>query len=323
MRPEQTTAAAVDSTGVSSRQLLIVLAISGAIGFILGSMAEPSYQVCVETAQVLAGVVEYPWLTPACIYHKSLWTVLHQLCAAALQVGVSETTLSIIVGGLCAMVSFQGIALVTLALSRRSWLAILAPGLVALYGGAALSSIYPVLLYGTEHTYGTMGRGCAVVIVGLLGLGRYRAAALLLGALPAIHPSWGAFMWVITALALATMPSMIKPAIRDAWRAFALGAAVAYNVLRMVYGIDIGKPDRRSFRRGVVPRNFELELWHNRSLEQWQELRHTLSITSVLAFANHKLQLPEIARDDNLVLYEIPGPVPLGQPPIPAKQPRQ
>ena len=74
----------------------------------------PDWQVAVETAQVVGGLVPYPPDNVFYIYHTRLWTVLHQLLALGLRAGVSEITLSLIVSGVQGMLTFQALAVVRL-----------------------------------------------------------------------------------------------------------------------------------------------------------------------------------------------------------------
>src|SRR6187455_1873083 len=69
--------------------VLWVLALSGAIGFRVGMVNFPEWQVAVETSQVVAGLVRYPAGNPFLLYHTKLWTLLHQLCAPLLVAGVT------------------------------------------------------------------------------------------------------------------------------------------------------------------------------------------------------------------------------------------
>ena len=71
-----------------------MLIISGLLGFRVGMVGFPEWQVAVETSQVVAGLVRYPAGNPFFIYHTKLWTIVHQLCAPLLWAGVSEIRLS-------------------------------------------------------------------------------------------------------------------------------------------------------------------------------------------------------------------------------------
>jgi len=158
----------------------------------------------VETAQVVAGLVEYPADNPFYIYHAKLWTALHQILAVPLWFGVSESTLSEIVSGLLGMVSFQALSMVVYAFSRGGLYAIGAAFAIFLSRAAEFGGVYPIMLMGTTHTYGIIGLSTLVLVAGLLGTGRYRLGGLLLGAVPAVHPSLGVWLGLIVAICVAT-----------------------------------------------------------------------------------------------------------------------
>ena len=102
----------MSDNGVPDRaSAYMTLALAGLMGYYLGSRGFPEWQVPVETAQVIAGIVRYPANNPFLIYHLKLWTVLHQICAALLAVGVSEIRLSVMLSGVTGMLSFQALAM--------------------------------------------------------------------------------------------------------------------------------------------------------------------------------------------------------------------
>ena len=169
----------------------LVLFSSGIAGFWIGMVAFPEWQVAVETAQVVAGVVRYPSATPAYLYHTSLWTVLHQVLAVPLRMGVSESQLSLVVSGLLGMVSLQALSMFVYALSRDAVLALVAAMVVLIGRLAEFGVVYPVYLMGTPHTYGALGLSLVVLTISLIGAGWYRTGAFLLGVAPSIHPSLG------------------------------------------------------------------------------------------------------------------------------------
>lgn len=195
-----------------------MLVASGIGGFHAGMVTFPDWQVAVETAQVIAGIVRYPVDTPFYLYHLKLWTVLHQIGALLLQAGVSEIALSKIVSGLLGMVSFQAIALIVYALSRDALLAIGSAFLIAFTRSAEYGVNYPIYLMGTPHTYGAIGLSLIALIAGLAGAGWYRAAGFLLGIAPAVHPSLGA--WFVMTMGAATLwhawgdRNEIRPAVK-------------------------------------------------------------------------------------------------------------
>ena len=179
--------------------------LAAASGAALGAL-QPRWQVAVEPAQVLAGVVRYPPDNPFFIYQAHAWTLLHQLCAAALKLGVREAALSVALGTLVPALIGAGLALWFFACRTSE------PGPGAAVVAASLPPLastldlgigvqYPLLVAGNEHTYGMAGLGAAVLPLGLAGHGAFRAAGFTLALAPAVHPSLGA--WTIAAFVAA------------------------------------------------------------------------------------------------------------------------
>ena len=100
-----------------------MLLFSGVLGWHVGAGAFADWQVAVESAQVVARLVQYPSGNPFYVYHTNLWTVLHQILALLLAAGFSERLLSVAVSGLLGMVSFQAVSLIAYALSRDALIA--------------------------------------------------------------------------------------------------------------------------------------------------------------------------------------------------------
>lgn len=202
------------------------LAVTGLLGYYVGSRAFPEWQVPVETAQVIAGIVRYPPDNPFLIYHLKLWTILHQICAVLLAVGVSEIRLSVMLSGATGMLSFQALAMTAFAFSRSIWISLATAIIVFVSGAANFGVRYPIFLLGTSHTYGSVGLSWVVLTAALIGCGRYRAGLLLLGLAPAIHPSLGVWLAIITALAFVSDLQSARTHILPNWRWFAGGALV-------------------------------------------------------------------------------------------------
>jgi hypothetical protein len=202
------------------------LAVSGLLGYFVGSRGFPEWQVPVETAQVLAGIVRYPPDNPFLIYHLKLWTVLHQICAAFLAAGVSEIRLSVWLSGITGMLSFQALAMTTFAFSRSSWISVATTIVVFVSGATNYGVRYPIFLLGTSHTYGSVGLSWAVLTAALIGCGRYRVALFLLGLAPAVHPSLGIWLAIIAALAFASDLPSVRVNVLPNWRWFAGGATL-------------------------------------------------------------------------------------------------
>lgn len=228
-----------------------MLIVSGALGFWLGSTAYAQWQVAVETAQVIARLVVYPPDNPFHIYHAKLWTVLHEITAVALRLGVSEITASKVLSGVLCMISLQALTVLVYALSGDALYALGAMFVVFFSRTAEFGGRYPINLMGTQHTYGAFGLSTIVLTAALLGAGRYRLGGLLLGVAPAIHPSMGIWMFVITAICLATDFKRLSVLLRPALPWFLAGGALTAVSLAVHLAVapEFGPVDRTAAER--------------------------------------------------------------------------
>jgi hypothetical protein len=202
------------------------LLISGLLGFRVGMIGFPDWQVAVETAQVVAGLVRYPEGNPFFIYHTKLWTIVHQISAPLLWAGVPEIRLSLLISGVLGMVTFQALSMFVYALSGDAALGIGAAVLIFVTRAAEYGAVYAVFLLGNENTYGILGLSFCVLAVGLLGAGLYRSGGFLLGVAPAVHPSLGAWMCLVAACAFAWDRAWTRAERRSALKWFLMGAMV-------------------------------------------------------------------------------------------------
>ena len=183
---------------------VVVVGTSSALaGFVVGFAGYGTWQVATESAQVVAGLVEYPRENPFYMYHTKLWTLLHQVGALLLRAGLSEAALSLVFSGLLGAVSFPALALTAYAFARDRLLAVGVPFFVELTRAANFEIAYPIWLLGSTHTYGVIGLSSALLVAALFGNGCYRAGPFALGLLPAVHPSIGAWTWIMIGTAVA------------------------------------------------------------------------------------------------------------------------
>jgi hypothetical protein len=222
-----------------------VLVLSGALGFHVGAGAFADWQVAVETAQVVAGLVDYPAGNPFYVYHTKLWTILHQVLALALLAGLQERTLSILVSGLLGMVSFQALSLIAYAISRDVLIAAGASALIFFSRVAEVGAIYPIWLVGTTHTYGILALAHAALAVGFLGCGWYRTGLFLLGLAPAVHASVGAWVALIAGIAFASDVRRLRRELRPALPAFLAGCGVTLTsfAVQLLFIQDVPRVD--------------------------------------------------------------------------------
>ncbi len=214
-----------------------VLFLSGILGFRVGMIGYPDWQVAVETAQVVAGLVPYPPDNIFYIYHTKLWTSLHHVLALGLLAGFSELQLSLVVSGVLGMLAFQALAMVVYALSRDVFLSIGAAALIFFTRSVEYGVVYPLFLVGTEHTYGVVGLTLSVLVVATLGAGWYRTGAVLLGIAPSVHPSLGVWTGTIVALALLSDFRRLREELRPAlpWFLAGCGVTLASLLIQFVF----------------------------------------------------------------------------------------
>lgn len=180
-----------------------VLWASGACGFGLGVTGYATWQAAVESGQVVAGLVVYPPGNPFYLYHAKLWTIANQACALLLHVGLSEIAISTLVSGVLGMLSFQALSAVVLAFSGEEAIAVATPFLVLVSAAAEPGLAYPVRLMGTTHTYGVLGLSIALLAPALIACGERKLGGLLVGMVPAVHPSLGLWLFIVMAIAVA------------------------------------------------------------------------------------------------------------------------
>lgn len=184
-------------TPLPAHRIWPVLLVSGTLGFLCGALLQPTWQVVIEPSQVLAGVVAYPPDSTAAIFATRTWTILHQITALALAAGVQERVLTILWSGAVGALSFQALGLTTLAMGGTRSVASLSPLLILVSGATRFLPGYPVELVGWPNTWGMVAHGGFLLLLALLALQRYRAAALLLGLFPSIHIAVGLWAWLI------------------------------------------------------------------------------------------------------------------------------
>ena len=187
---------------LDQRSLLLGFAICGCIGFAFG-LSNSTWQVTVETGQVLSGIVEYPKDNPFYMYHIKVFTIVNHFSSLLLRVGISERVASIIISGLLGLISFEAIGTLIFTISRNVFLSIIGVMLIYLADFTGDGVVYPIWLMGQSHTYGILGTSFAVLSVGLLGCRAYRASLFCIALAPCVHPSIG--LWIALVVAVCAL----------------------------------------------------------------------------------------------------------------------
>lgn len=208
--------------------VIFVLLVSSFFGFYLGMCIFPTWQYCVEYAQVQSGIVKYPIQTPQQVFMSCSWSLINQLSAIALKCGISEMDISLFVSGIMGLLSFQAISLTTLALSSNCLLSISLPLLILFSGAYNFGEVYPIFLLHFEGTHGVIGLSYILLVIGFLGLGWLRTGSFLLGIAPAIHLSMGSMLWLVVFICLLWNKSNYKGFFKKLITYFMLGCVISF-----------------------------------------------------------------------------------------------
>lgn len=216
---------------------------SSVAGFLVGALFYPNWQGVIEPAQALTGIVRYPAWNPHYRYEVGTWTLLNQLSAAALRIGISERTLAVIVSGLGGAIWFAVIALVVHAICRRPLVAFLSPFVFVAVRGVVIPGVtYPIMILGAEFTYGTVGLAFAILVLALFASNELRWGAFAAALAPAIHVSM-AFWLFVTLLIAASMERRWARDVIAKWRFWASGMALTIVSLAVQRWLGLSRID--------------------------------------------------------------------------------
>lgn len=208
--------------------LTIVVLVAVVCGIYFGLTC--GWQIAVESAQAVAGLVDYPPDNPFYVYHVKSWTLLHQIPALLLRRGVSEAAVSVAIGCFASTLCLTALALWSYALGGDRLIASLTPLICVVTNVCKdCGGLYPIRLYPHVYwsTYGITGTGYVLLTWSLLGLGFRRPVAFLCGLAPALHPALGAWCLLVSVAALAWDLRRERPRAAAMLRWFALGGAIS------------------------------------------------------------------------------------------------
>ncbi|MBI5715343.1 MAG: hypothetical protein HZC38_18250 [Chloroflexi bacterium] len=78
------------------------------------------------------------------------------------------------------------------------------------------------------------------------------------------------------------------------------------RIMKVVYGVDLFNPPSAGLHRGTLPVEPARTIWQLRTIEEWQGIKQQFGVTDLLTEKSWKLNLPEVARNEYFVLYQIP-----------------
>lgn len=209
----------------------MMMFLSALFGSIIAIGQRTTWQDPVETAQVLAGLVNYPADNPFNAFHVKVWSLINQITALILSAGVPEIITSHLIAGTVGAISFMGIFLITSAVSGNPLVGLMTPLLMYSLSLVGASSAYPIALLGSPSSYGIIGLSYTLLVIGLLGTERYGTGAFLAALAPAIHPGMGTFCVGIATISVLANSRKLRPNLYRIGLFFAAGAVITVTSL--------------------------------------------------------------------------------------------
>jgi hypothetical protein len=129
----------------------------------------------------------------------------------------------------------------TIALCGDVLVAIGAPFVIFLSRAAENGVSYPIILMGTDHTYGAVALSLSVLTIRLLGSGCARTGGLPLGMAPAVHASMRAWLWLTVGIGAVWSARDIRTQLQPGLEYFVLGAVptVVSLAVRLAFIYDV------------------------------------------------------------------------------------
>ncbi len=228
---------------LNNNPVYFILLLSGLFGFCMSLKISP-YQPYVESGQVIAGIVNYPIDNPFYYYHHKLITLIKELAALFLYLGIPEKITGTILMAMVVTIGFQGISLAIFAISKQKLISVLSP-FVLLYFFLDMRSYYIRINYAILFfdAYSGLSLSYTMLTLSLIALKKYKSGALLLGLSLAIHPTMGAWISFIGGLTLLwwyfSAKLVIKPYLKFYIIGFLLSSVYLFYHFYTTYAIKL------------------------------------------------------------------------------------
>jgi len=167
-----------------------LILVIGGLAFLL---KKAGLQMSVESGQVLAGLIPYPHDNIFFYYHLKAWSLINQISAIFLKIGMNEYSASIAIGVIGASISFYSVYLITLYFSKRKNLSFFITLVVIMIQLYPQSPIYPISFFGSSHNNGEMGLSCFLLTLAFMLNKNKKAFMFMIAILPAVHIVYGAW----------------------------------------------------------------------------------------------------------------------------------
>lgn len=227
----------LDKLPNSNRGVSFVFWLSGFFGFSMGWLYS-RYQAAIDYAQALANIVPYPHNNPFYLATVKGWSILTQLSALFLKLGVSEKMLSYFLSGIVGAVSFQALAIAVLALSNNVKFSILSSFFIFFLHGIFVMGInYSISLMGVDGTFGMMALSFPFLVVSLIAIGQYKLGGLFLGLLPSVHPAQGFWYTLVIFICLLWDFNYHKDGLKRALKYIIFGYVI--SIISLIYQLSV------------------------------------------------------------------------------------
>lgn len=292
------------SSVTNSNKINSILLLSPIFGWIISTAQRLCWQDPIETAQVLAGLVSYPPNNPFYIMHIKSWSLVNQLAALMLAMGLSDFTVNTLIAGVVGSVSFAGISLLVYAISKKTLIALFTPMVMYSLSLVGASNGYPIAFLGSSSSYGILGLSFTLLAIGLLGCGYYRTGVFLVGLAPAIHPSMGAFCILISSITILLTMHDLKTILPRLTTFFILGFIITLGSLgtqlHITPDLPYLEPALKQHYLAAFIQNFD----YHRNAGSWSSPAIFLALLTAILSASI-IRLNNIPLGAKLVLYSI------------------
>lgn len=263
-----------------------VIGVAALLGAALGVLVKPVWTDNLIPAQIIAGVVEYPADSLVPLTYLRPHSLVTQLAALLLWMGIQEWYVSLIFSGLQGALACAALTTLALAISRH-WLSAAItlalivklsmhqPRWIGMYVDVFHGHMYPNTFPAAPGVFGAVGLYLCILILGLIGLERWKAAALPAALLPFIHPGLALPLYA----ALLPVAWLGRARVGDAWPGVAQMAAIGFGIgvvslaayfLYLPSSPVVDLAAARTFARQIVER------WNDHTLIPPTRRRHLL-----------------------------------------------
>jgi hypothetical protein len=195
---------------LQSNSFISLFLITGVIGFILG-IIKADFQVSLEAAQVLLGLVQYEPSSLIYEYYSNNYSLINYLSALFLYLSNSEILSSILISGIVGCIGMQTLGMLLFLITGDLWVSVALSLILALKNIFLPGISYSINFLGTPHTYGRLGLFFSLYPILIASLLSQKIGALLSSISLIIHPVYGALLNVSLLVANFRKKNWVNP----------------------------------------------------------------------------------------------------------------